>query len=197
MKRILLLAVIAIIFISFKAAHSDISITRQYITRLIKIQNVNAFPEIVLIQYVGPQFGNKTFQGIVKQDSSLQRSSSRSLSYLLWCKKSYVDSLGTSQLPISEFIDCKKNPLDSSCSQSIHLLYSKFNIGDSVAFTNTNLFREELFYSLYWNNRKTISLYLSKRILHFFNGPTTSQTFLPPSDGSNQLLPTSKTSLDK
>jgi hypothetical protein len=198
MERILLAVVIAIILIKSSTVNSDlippqniqpgnypgIKIhTAQTVTvaRRVRIQNLDEFPDIIVIQYVHEPFGNKDTQEIVNQNAYLPNVFGRGSCYLLWSKKSHVDSIGLSKLPISEFINCKKNPMDSSCSQAINLLDSNLPLADSLVYGFGNPVREDLFYSLYRDNKNAISFYLAKKNLYYSNGNTSSRSFSRPS----------------
>lgn len=150
------------------------------VERCVKIDNVQSFPDIVLLGVAVPPGGDRD-EYVVKSDSCLTKGYKFNRFYLCWTSRDLFDSLGLENLPIDEALPkgaAKKN-VDA---QSVFLLSSNIEpYGGAVPDSNP-LVKEYITYSLQ-SNGSGLGLGMVSRVEEYQNG-TTKEIELSASDFS-------------
>jgi hypothetical protein len=143
-----------------------------------KVINVNDFPDIDVIGYIGPPTASANTRYVVNQDSCLQRGYRFSSYYFFWAAKHYVDSVGLDSLPISAVISASRT--SAPATSDLHLLSNSINTFGILVPDSIKLTSEELFYKLFAGN-SNLYVYLWKTISHFSDSTVKTDTFAQPS----------------
>lgn len=175
------------------SAEADVILPGYHVVQsCAKIQNLDAFSDIVLISCIKPMTGG-LYSYVITQDSCMDMGYKFSEFSMVWVLKSYFDSVGLSKLPLDAFLQGPKKTVHASSEalSRIHLVSGRVAIGPLGVPDSNPLRSQELFYNLYSAN-STISVYLAKKVSHLSGNIFNIETFSQPitkviSNGPNAI----------
>jgi hypothetical protein len=141
------------------------------VNRCATINNINAFPDIVLIGV--SVYGSGFTRYRLTQDVCMTKGLRNAMYYLLWAPKAYVDSVGFDSLPIKPVIGLPKRTENAS---PIQLLSASIEPFGAMVPTSDSRAAEELYYALQSVNG-TLSIYLAKKVSIATDSTRRTETF--------------------
>jgi hypothetical protein len=151
------------------------------VNRCATIDNLDSFPDIVLIAAVYAPGGYLVNKYVVKKDSCLTKGYKFNTFSIFWTPKSNFDQFGIDGLPIPQSL-AKKSAHAVTAPPMIQVLTNAIEPYGATVPNSDPLTKEELHYLLY-NLNGTLSAYLAKKVSINSDQTSSTETFGPPASG--------------